>query len=341
MTRARLYTISMVAPALLLLLSTLASGCGDPRAAHAAVPADAPADAPAVEASSSEDADRAARLDLRAREFELERREVELERRERALQAEDLAAETVADRAVPAANPAPVPPVGTEPSDPADLDAPPGDVSESVDGFPVRPRRIDDVDVVDGVDGTDRDDAFVSLSLPADAVVPVVLLDTVSSRESVSGDVVRAEIAEDVPAGAGVIPAKSRLLGEVVEVGEGRRIGGRETVTVRFASLELPDGDRAPIDATLEVAGRKQTKKDAVTIGGSAVAGALLGRILKDDDRDEGALVGAVVGAAAGTAAASRNGRDAATLEAGQPAEVTLLAAFETVSPAALHARID
>ncbi len=81
--------------------------------------------------------------------------------------------------------------------------------------------------------------------------------------------------------------------------------------------------------AMLESAGRSQKKKDAATIGGSAAGGALLGRVLSDDDKGKGTVLGAVVGAAVGTAVASKNKADPVIIDRGTTAELFLTGPVE------------
>jgi hypothetical protein len=163
----------------------------------------------------------------------------------------------------------------------------------------------------------------VMVKLPADTQLSLEFLDAVSSETSLPGDPVRARIIADV-VGDGVValPAGSQVFGIVTEAVAQKKIGGQAKLSVRFDQVETPSGYRAAIQATLDVQGKSQKKKDAAVIGGSAAGGAVLGRVLGDDSKD--ALIGGIVGAAAGTIAASQNKADPVVIEPGVQAVVAL-----------------
>jgi hypothetical protein len=148
----------------------------------------------------------------------------------------------------------------------------------------------------------------VMRNLPAGQELQVVLLDDLSSAISKPGDSFRASVSQSVMAEGGVaIPSGAVLRGTVVEaVPLNPKIGGRAKLVLDFDRLELPSGETVPVNATLEQVGKSETAKDAATIAGATAGGAILGRVLKDDDRKKGTLIGAVVGAATGTAIAAK-----------------------------------
>ena len=82
------------------------------------------------------------------------------------------------------------------------------------------------------------------------------------------------------------------------------------------------------ISAWLAQKGKSETAKDAATIGGAAVVGAIVGHQVSDDDK--GTVIGAIVGGAAGTAiAASTKGKEieipagtVSSIELGAPVEI-------------------
>ncbi|HXT22407.1 MAG TPA: hypothetical protein VN923_16760, partial [Thermoanaerobaculia bacterium] len=138
---------------------------------------------------------------------------------------------------------------------------------------------------------------------------------------------VSARVAENVYAGGELaIPAGSRLTGTVTDVQGLRKVGGRARLAVRFDSVELPNGTRAPIYAAWSQTGRNETGRDAATIGGSAAGGAVLGRVLsRGHRRDERTAQGAAVGAVIGTVIAARNQRNGQVeLAAGTTLDLTL-----------------
>jgi hypothetical protein len=150
--------------------------------------------------------------------------------------------------------------------------------------------------------------ATVLRNVPAGQELQVVLLDDLSSAASKAGDSFRASVSENVVADGGVaIPSGTVLRGTVVEaVPLNKKIGGRAKLVLDFVSMELPSGETVPLEASFEQLGKSETGKDAATIAGATAGGAILGRILKDDDKKKGTLIGAAVGAATGTAIAAK-----------------------------------
>lgn len=170
--------------------------------------------------------------------------------------------------------------------------------------------------------------AWVEVEVAGGTLLEVEFTEPVSSDGSFAGDRFATRILDDVYAGDGTlaVPAGSELVGEVVEARPTKRIGGRARLELSFNELVLPSGKRAPVAASFYEQGPRKTRRDAATIGGGAVAGAILGRILDKD----AAVWGAVVGAAAGTViAAKRDGQEVeipagtvVTLQLDRPATV-------------------
>jgi outer membrane lipoprotein SlyB len=165
----------------------------------------------------------------------------------------------------------------------------------------------------------------VNVTLPASTVIEVEFLDSLSSEEAFVGDPVRVFVTRDVVQDSLVaIPAGSEVRGTVVEVIPAKKIGGQARLALDFDTLRLPAGDEVPIRSSIDYEGKRQTKKDAATIGGSAAGGAILGRVLSKDSKDKGTVIGAVVGAAIGTAVASKNATDPILIESGAITELLL-----------------
>lgn len=163
----------------------------------------------------------------------------------------------------------------------------------------------------------------IEVQVPAGTQVSVNLLEPVSSQESQPGDVFEAEVAQDVVVdGRAALPAGARVTGTVTEAQALRKIGGRARLTLSFDSVELPSGDSAPLDATFAWVGKSETAKDAATIAGGAVAGAILGHQVDDDD--EGKVVGGLIGAGVGTAIAANTRGQELVLPAGSSLRVSL-----------------
>jgi hypothetical protein len=172
-----------------------------------------------------------------------------------------------------------------------------------------------------------REPEVTRVTVPAGTDIAAEITDGASSAHSQVGDSISARVAENVYAsGELAIPAGSRLYGTVTEVQGLRRVGGRAHLAVRFDSVELPNGTRAPMYAAWSAQGRRETARDAATIGGSAAGGAVLGRVLSRGRReDERTAQGAAVGAVIGTVIAARNQRGAQVeLAAGTTVDLTL-----------------
>jgi len=168
--------------------------------------------------------------------------------------------------------------------------------------------------------------SYGTVTVPGGTSLEVALLDSISSATAAPGDSVRARVASDVyEDGRVAIPAGSELAGVVSEAVPLRRVGGRARLGLEFDRLELPSGESVPISADYLAIGKSETGKDAATIGGATVAGAVLGReVGSRRHRDRSTAIGAVVGAAAGTAIANRTRGREIRLPAGTVLNVAL-----------------
>src|SRR5688572_24810236 len=168
--------------------------------------------------------------------------------------------------------------------------------------------------------------SYGTVTVPGGTSLEVALLDSLSSATAAPGDSVRARVASDIyEDGRVAIPAGSELAGVVSEAVPLRRVGGRARLGLEFDRLELPSGESVPISADYLAIGKSETGKDAATIGGATVAGAVLGREVGGRrHRDRSTAIGAVVGAAAGTAIANRTRGREIRLPAGTVLNVAL-----------------
>jgi len=166
----------------------------------------------------------------------------------------------------------------------------------------------------------------VNVTLPASTALELEFAQSLSSEESAVGDPVRARVTQDVVEnGVVAVPAGSEVTGQVTEARAVKKIGGQAKLAVMFDMLHLPTGEQTPITSSIEFLGKKQTGKDAATIGGSAAGGAVLGRVLGGKDKDKATAIGAVVGAAVGTAVAANNKTDPVLVETGQTTQALLV----------------
>jgi hypothetical protein len=187
-----------------------------------------------------------------------------------------------------------------------------------------RPRRaLPEVSKVVSRPATEK--RIVAVTVPASTGLKVEFLAGISSEEALVGDAVETFVVNDVMQdGRVAIPAGSVVAGQVTEVQPAKKIGGRARLVLEFDTLRLTSGNEIAIRSSIEFVGKKQTGKDAATIGGSAAGGAILGRVLGGDDKDKGTVLGAVVGAAIGTAVAAKNKTDPVMIESGETTELLL-----------------
>jgi hypothetical protein len=159
-----------------------------------------------------------------------------------------------------------------------------------------------------------------TVTVPSGTVLTVEFLDSVSSETSVTGDAFAARLVDPVTLdGRVVVRAGDEVLGTVVEAVPTKKIGGKASLNLQFTALRLASGHEVPLAARFMMEGKKQTGKDAATIGGATAGGAVLGRIIghQGDHGEDGTSIGAVVGAAVGTAIAATNERDPVQIPSG------------------------
>lgn len=140
-----------------------------------------------------------------------------------------------------------------------------------------------------------------TMVLPEGTELHLVLEEPLSSATSHAGDRVTARVERAVSEdGRIVLPGGTVLQGRVTDARSSGRVSGRARVAVDFDRIVVR-GRTHELDATSIVAeAPSESGRDAKVVGGSAVAGAILGAIA---DGKKGAVHGAVVGAGAGGAA--------------------------------------
>jgi hypothetical protein len=130
------------------------------------------------------------------------------------------------------------------------------------------------------------------------------LRNTIDSGSTQPGETVEAALSEPIYSGnVPVIPAGSKVIGEVTDVVSARRFrfGANGRVEIKFTEIQTPDGRRFPLTASLDsnrikltggtTAGR--VGKGLATAGIGAASGAVLGTAL-------GAIVGGTAGGPVG-----------------------------------------
>jgi len=149
-----------------------------------------------------------------------------------------------------------------------------------------------------------------TVSLPTGAAFIVEMVTPVNTGTSNAGDKIEAKLVDQLssPDGGGAVIAEagSLLRGEITELkraSHAKSEDDRAMVKMSFTSLETVDGEKT-LEATVTNAeGRmiaaSTTKRDALIIGGSTIAGAILGKVVGKDTK--GVIIGAVGGAVLGT----------------------------------------
>jgi hypothetical protein len=166
---------------------------------------------------------------------------------------------------------------------------------------------------------------FEELVVAANSVIGLQTETRISSETARVEDRVEARVTRDVRVADSVaIPAGSRAIGSVTFVERGGKFKERARLGVRFETLVLPDGTRTPIRTeTIYRDGEAPGNDSAAKIGGGAVAGTIIGAIIGGA---KGAAIGATAGAGTGAAVVAAGDRSAATLPAGTPMTVRILA---------------
>ena len=170
----------------------------------------------------------------------------------------------------------------------------------------------------------------VTVTLPAGTALAVTIPEAISSAAAQAGDRVTATLKNPVIAGDRVaFPAGSRVEGKISDVKSAKK-GFKDTggaLSISFNRIVAPDGHSASIEAGFTRLATGSAGKKAGIIGGSAVGGAILGKMLGKDAKGAALLGGAI-----GTAVAGSTKGKEAVIEAGEemtvnlqrPAEATL-----------------
>jgi hypothetical protein len=161
-----------------------------------------------------------------------------------------------------------------------------------------------------------------SVLIPEGTRLPVVLETSLSSDGNNAGDTVVGKLSSDVTVeGRTLAAAGSELRGRVTAAVGSGRVKGRARLAFAFDTLEV-HGRRHEINATpIDITAEGTGKKDAAIIGGSAVAGGIIGAIA---DGKGGAGKGVLIGGAAGTGAVLATKGKEVRLPAGTQLELRL-----------------
>jgi hypothetical protein len=161
------------------------------------------------------------------------------------------------------------------------------------------------------------------------------MVDSVHSKVTRVGDVVRVSVANDVTDAAGrvVIPSGSVMTLAVTELAAAGSKGGAGVLTMSARSVSI-SGTDYPIagratDFEYELRGSGVGTTEVAKTAGGAAAGAIIGRVIGGR---RGTIIGAIGGAAAGAAVADASQDRQVVLAAGKPVMVTLSEDFSRSS---------
>ncbi len=153
------------------------------------------------------------------------------------------------------------------------------------------------------------------------------MIDSVHSRVTRVGDLVRVSVASDVVDSRGrvVIPSGAVLTLAVSEIAAAGSKGGAGVLTMSARSVSIggkdyPVSGRAT-DFDYELRGRGVGTTEVAKTAGGAAAGAIIGRVIGGR---RGTVIGAIGGAAAGAAVADASQDRDVVLAAGKPVMITL-----------------
>jgi hypothetical protein len=169
----------------------------------------------------------------------------------------------------------------------------------------------------------------------AGTVIPVALINEISTKNAEEGDGVYAQTIFPVTVDNEiVIPVDSYVRGRIVNAERAGRVSGRAELTINFHTIVLPSGLTLPIFASLggvggvaeregeaTVRGESSKGQDVGTVGGAAGTGAIIGAV---GGGGKGAAIGASAGAAAGVAQVLLSRGEDLTLPRGTTIEVVL-----------------
>jgi type IV secretion system protein VirB10 len=177
------------------------------------------------------------------------------------------------------------------------------------------------------------------LIVPAGTVIPVELINRISTKNIEVGDNVYARTIFPITVrNQIVIPVGTNVLGKIVQVERPGRVKGKASLALTFQTLIFPNGFNVPIygslggsdtgnrrgESTLE--GDSSKGKDAGTVAQAGAPGAIVGGIVNGR---KGALIGGGVGAGVALAGVLLTRGDDLDLPRGTMIEIVLDEAVE------------
>jgi len=168
-----------------------------------------------------------------------------------------------------------------------------------------------------------------SVTLPAGTSFGLTLSTDLNTKTATAGSSFTGTVAEDVVVDGHVaIPAGAEVSGHLLDAARSGKSSGRAHMQLSYDNVSF-GGKTYNISAASDtIYGKGGSGKDAAMIGGGAVAGGVLSKVLGGS-----AVGGAVAGAAAGTAASLLTRGPDLHLEAGKKLDVTLQAPVTVTKP--------
>ena len=140
------------------------------------------------------------------------------------------------------------------------------------------------------------------VTLNADVLLPVRLVDGLNSDRNLPGDTFTATLDHELVIDGWVIAERgARVEGRVSSVDRGGKVKGVSTMAIELTRLRTADGQTISIQTdAFERQAEASHHADAAKVGGAAAVGAIIGAIAGGG---KGAAIGAVAGAGAGAGA--------------------------------------
>lgn len=137
------------------------------------------------------------------------------------------------------------------------------------------------------------------VTLNAGMLIPVRLVDGLSSERNAAGDVFTGTLDRELVVDGFVIAERgARVQGRVVAADSGTKVKGNASITVELTRIHTSDGQDVAIQTeSFERRADTDHRTDAAKVGGGAVLGAIIGAIAGGG---KGAAIGAGVGGGAG-----------------------------------------
>lgn len=139
-----------------------------------------------------------------------------------------------------------------------------------------------------------------TLTVPAGTVIPVRLVDDLSSATATADMSFHATLASDLVVDNMIVaPQGTPILGRVVDAKDATHFRGSSLLSLELTRIDLPGAHTAIVTDTFEKQGNARGKNTAEKVGGGAVLGTLIGALAGGG---KGAAIGAIAGAGAGGA---------------------------------------